>query len=121
MLWRYTNNVYNRPVLSAGLPQADIIVNNQVCTLLTKHGYEQYTHTHMDGLFKHHIHSSGWNINVKYTKDNSLQYLMSAMQEMYTATIDTFSTLYYGLTMKWDYDMKHVDALMPGYINRALQ
>ena len=44
-----------------------------------------------------------------------------ALKEHYEAvTMDWTSTLYSGITLKWDYILRKVNMYMPGYIPKAL-
>ena len=57
---------------------------------------------------------------IKYTNTDNLQHLFSAYREMYTTTVDLSGTLYCVLTIKRDYNTRHIDISMPGYIERML-
>ena len=106
-----------------GLPQAGILANTRLRTLLSKHGYMQCKNTH--DLFCHHTQKSTFilvvdDFGIKYMSESNLQHLITAVRELYTITIDKSGTLYCGLTMKWDYKRRHVNISMPGYIERTL-
>ena len=107
-----------------GLPQAGILTNQQLRTLLSKHGYDQYPTTH--GLFRHKSRDISFtivvnNYDIKYTNAADLDHLMRAVCEMYIAAVDTSGTLYRGLTLKWYYRARHVDISTPKYVNHTLQ
>jgi hypothetical protein len=48
------------------------------------------------------------------------QHLIDAVETDYTVSKDWTGGLYCGITLKWDYENKHVDLSMPGYIKDAL-
>ena len=42
-------------------------------------------------------------------------------REIYKVTIDLLGTLYCGITLKWDYNKRHINVSMHGYIECMLQ
>ena len=46
---------------------------------------------------------------------------MISLQATYKLTTDWTGDLYCGITLGWDYDMRYVDILMPGYEKNKLQ
>ena len=78
------------------------------------------------GLFRHHARDISFTLvvggfGIKYTNADDLQHLITTLREIYKVTIDLSGTLYCGLTLKWDYNKRHVNVSMPGYIKRILQ
>ena len=57
---------------------------------------------------------------VKYSTHIDLDHLNNTLQTKYTTTRDTTNTLYYGLTLKWEYQLRYVDIYMPGYIDKTV-
>jgi len=107
-----------------GLPQSGILANTQLQQHLSKSGYTQVKHTH--GLFRHKTRNISFTLvvddfGVKYSNRADLDHLNQALQTKYTTTSDFTGTLYCGLTLKWNYQLRYVDISMPGYIEKALQ
>ena len=69
-------------------------------------GYTQCPVTH--GLSEHQPRNISFtlvvdNFRIRYANTANLNYLMAAVCEIYVSTINTSGTLYYGLTLKWDW------------------
>jgi hypothetical protein len=57
---------------------------------------------------------------VQYVGKEHAQHLIDALETDYTVSKDLAGGIYCGITLKWDYENKHVDLSMPGYIKDAL-
>lgn len=107
-----------------GLPQAGILANKLLKKRLAKHGYYEVTHT--PGLWKHITRPIQFTLvvddfGIKYVGKEHVDHLFKALEEHYTIDIDWNGELYCGIALTWDYDNKHVDIAMPGYIKKLLQ
>ena len=107
-----------------GLPQSGILANTQLQQHLSKSGYTQVKHNH--GLFRHKIRNLSFTLvfddfGVKYSNRTDLYHLNHALQIKYTTTSDFTGTVFCGLTLKWNYQLRYVDISMPGYNEKALQ
>ena len=45
---------------------------------------------------------------------------MNEIEESYTVKKDWSGSLYYGISLKWDYAAKHIDISMPKYVAKKL-
>jgi hypothetical protein len=61
------------------------------------------------------------NFGVKYTCQEDIDYLIKCIKEKYELTMDWDGNLYYGICLKWDYNVCTLDISMPGYILKQLQ
>jgi hypothetical protein len=57
---------------------------------------------------------------VKYVGKEHADHLIASLQDLYSITIEWDGTLYCGTTFKWNYEKRHVDLSMPGYVAKAL-
>jgi hypothetical protein len=106
-----------------GLPQAVILANQLLARRLAIHGYHQTKFT--PGLWRHVTLPIKFNLvvddfGVKYVGNEHAQHLIYAIEEEYNVSKDWTGGLYFGITLKWDYENKHMDLSMPGYIKDAL-
>jgi hypothetical protein len=106
-----------------GLPQAGIIANQLIARRLAIHGYHQTKFR--TGLWRHvtrpiHFTLVVDDFGVKYMGKEHAQHLIDALETDYTISKYWTGGLYFGITLKWDYEHKHVDLSMPGYIKAAL-
>jgi hypothetical protein len=60
------------------------------------------------------------NFGVQYVGAEHAQHLIAALENDYTVSKYWTGSLYCGITLNWDYAIKHVDLSMPGYIKDAL-
>ena len=93
------------------------MVNKQIRQHISTFGYIQVSHTH--GLFRHKTRTDYF--GVKYSNLADLDHLRNALKARYTTTSDITGTLYCGLTLKWEYQLRYVDMSMQGYVNKVLQ
>jgi hypothetical protein len=106
-----------------GLPQAGILANQLLSRCLSIHGYHQTKFT--PGLWRHATHPNQFTLvvddfGVQYVVKEHARHLINTLETDYTVPKDWTDGLYYGITLKWDYENKHVDLSMPGYIKDAL-
>ena len=57
---------------------------------------------------------------VKYVGKDNADHLISTLRELYTVSTDWKGTLFFGLTLNWNYTAGWVDVSMPGYVKAAL-
>ena len=91
---------------------------------LAPSGYYEVPHT--PGLWKHisrHVEFTlvVENFGVKYVGEENIQHLIQSLKKDYTILEDWTDGLYFGITLKWDYEKRIVDVSMPGYIKKVLQ
>jgi hypothetical protein len=106
-----------------GLPQADILTNQPLSPRLAIHGYRQIKFT--PGLLRHVTHPIQFTLavddfGVHYVVKEHAEHLIDALETDYAVSKDWTGGIYCGITLKWDYENKHVDLSMPGYIKDAL-
>ena len=107
-----------------GLPQAGILANKLLQKNLAQFGYFPCKHT--PGLWKHQTRPITFvlvvdDFGVKYVGKEHVLHLLNALRTFYQKiTINWDGTLFCGITIHWDYTNKHVDLLMPGYIQHVL-
>ena len=107
-----------------GLPQAGILVNKLLRKRLLPHGYNKCSNT--PGLWKHKTRPISFTLvvddfGIKYVGKEHFDHLIWCIKQTYELTEDWTGNLYSGIKLKWDYDARTVDLLMPGYIKRVLQ
>ena len=57
---------------------------------------------------------------VKYVGKETADHLIQALQKLYTISVNWTGSLYFGLTLDWDYERRTCDISMPTYIQEAL-
>ena len=57
---------------------------------------------------------------MKYVGKENADHLISALRELYTVSTDWKGTIFFGLTLNWNYTAGWVDISMPGYVAAAL-
>ena len=57
---------------------------------------------------------------VKYVGKEHVNNLITAIREFYPVSEDCNGSLYFGITLKWNYQKCKVDFSMPGYVEAAL-
>ena len=59
---------------------------------------------------------------MNYFEEEHVQHLILALKEHFTILEDWTGNLYYGITLKWEYEKIILDFFMPaGYIKNVLQ
>ena len=106
-----------------GLAQSGYIANVRLQKHLLKYGYKTAEHT--PGLFTHESNGNTFllvvdGFGLKYTGEENAQHLINALKDLYEITVCWEGDQYCGLHLEWDYNARHVDLSMPGYIERAL-
>jgi hypothetical protein len=105
------------------LKQAGLLVNQLLQTLLAPFGY--YPARHTPGLLLHKTQHISFTLVIddfadKYVGKQHAEYLQNAILQTYELTTDWTTTVYYGMTLKWDYDTRTCDISMPGYVSNVL-
>jgi hypothetical protein len=106
-----------------GLPQAGILANKLLKKRLSEHGYFELPHT--PGLFSHVSRPIQFTLvvddfGIKYTGQEHLEHLMTALRKNYDVSLDEKGELYCGITLEWNYEQGFVDISMPGYVKKQL-
>ena len=106
-----------------GLPQAGILANKLLRQRLRPHGYYEVAHT--PGLWKHISNPTQFTLTVddfgvKYVGKENALHLINALRQHYDVEEDWDGKLYCGISLTWDYERRHVDIAMPGYVDKLL-
>jgi hypothetical protein len=106
-----------------GLPQSGILSNQILARSLAIHGYHQTKFTL--GLWRHVTRPIQFTLvvddfGVQYVGKEHAQHLIDTLETDYTVSKYWTGVIYCGITLRWDYENKHVDMSMPGYIKDAL-
>ena len=107
-----------------GLPQAGILANKLLRKRLKPHGYYECVNT--PGLWRHATRPITFTLvvddfGVKYVGKEHADHLIKCLQdETYKLTEDWTGNLYCGISLRWDYEKRHLDISMPGYIKKQL-
>ena len=106
-----------------GLKQYGIIANTHLTLHLAKHGYAPiprrlllWAHAHLPIMFSLVVDNFG----VKYTGNASAHHLIAVLRSLYTISVDWSGSIFYGLTLAWDYANWNVNVSIPGYIDEEL-
>ena len=83
----------------------------------TTHPLDLWTHATRPLSFTLTVDDFG----IKYTDINDANHLLASLRRKYDVTTDWYGSLYYGVTLKWDFIKKTVQLLIPGYIANVLQ
>ena len=103
--------------------EAGQLAHNKLVNYLKPYGYEQVRLT--PGLWTNKQNSIAFtlvvdNFSIKY-KEKNINYLINVLKEKYTITIDIRSSLFCGVTLEWQYNVREVRYSMPGYILKLLK
>jgi hypothetical protein len=106
-----------------GLSQAGILANQLLRQHLRPAGYYEVDHT--PGLWKHVTRPVQFTLTVddfgvKYVGKEHADHLITTLRRHYELEEDWAGELYCGITLKWDYNKRHMDISMPNYINKML-
>ena len=107
-----------------GLPQAGKLAHDQLIDHLLPHGY--YPCRHTPGLWRHHWRPIIFSLvvddfGIKYVgRDHAIHFVQALQSHYPKVTVDWTGSLYCGITIRWDYQRKHVDLSMPSYIKDTL-
>jgi hypothetical protein len=107
-----------------GLKQAGLLANQLLQTRLAPFGY--YPARHTPGLWLHKTRPILFTLvvddfAVKYVGKQHAEHLRNALLWTYELTTDWTTTVYSGMTLKWDYDKRTCDISMPGYVSNFLR
>jgi hypothetical protein len=100
-----------------GLKQSGLLANQLLQTHLAPFGY--YPAHHTPGLCLHKTRSISFTLlmddfTVKYVGRQHAEHLCNALLRTYKLRTDWTSTVYSGMTLKWDYKKRTCDISMPG-------
>jgi hypothetical protein len=106
-----------------GFPQAGILANKLLRKRLLPNGYYECANT--PGLWKHVTRPIAFTLvvddfGVKYVGREHAEHLIAAIKSKYDIIVDWTGDLYCGIKLKWDYDARTLDILMPRYIKKLL-
>ena len=106
-----------------GLPESGILANQLLKKRLSKAGYYECQFT--AGLYRHVWRPIMFSLvvddfGVKCQGIQHAKHLKTALEEHYDVSVDWDGKLFCGITLDWNYDMKHVDLSVPGYVQRKL-
>jgi hypothetical protein len=106
-----------------GLKQAGLLANQLLQTHLATFGYCPARHT--PGIWLHKTRPISFTLAVddfavKYVVKHHEEHLRNTLLQTYELTTDWTSTVYSGMTLKWDYINKTCDISMPGYVSNVL-
>jgi hypothetical protein len=106
-----------------GLKHAGLLVNQLLQTRLAPFGY--YPARHTPGLWLHKTPPISFTLvvddfAVKYLGKHHTEHLQNALLQTYELATDWTTTVYSGMTLKWDYNKRICDISMPGYISNVL-
>ena len=121
----HTNNYMYMDIRKGmpGLKQAGKIANDQLGNQFAKYGYCPCHKT--PALWTHDTNNVIFSLVVddfraKYQGEHEFNHLISALQNLYTITVDRSGSTFLGLSLQWNYAKGYVDISMPGYVNKAL-
>ena len=107
-----------------GLPQAGMLANKLLKCRLAKHGYYEVRHT--TGYWRHVWCPIDFTLVVDdfgmgYEDNEHTLHLLRTLRQYYKeVSVDWTSTLYGGITLKWDYLKRTCELSMPRYVQQAL-
>jgi hypothetical protein len=106
-----------------GLKQAGLLANQLLHTRLAPFGY--YPARHTPGIWLHNTRPISFTLvvesfTVKYVGKQHAEHLRNALLRTYELTTDWTTTVYSGMTLKWDYKNRTCDISMPGYVSNLL-
>jgi hypothetical protein len=105
------------------LKQAGLLAKQLLQTRLAPFGY--YPARHTPGLWLHTTRSISFTLvvddfTVKYVGKQHAEYLRNALLQTYELTTDWTAKVYFGMTLKWDYDKRTCTISMPRYVSNVL-
>ena len=67
------------------------------------------------------VRASRGNFGIKYEGKKHLEHLTTTIRAAgYSVEVDEAGSLYYGLTLKWNYEQRYVNISVPGYVKEIL-
>ena len=105
------------------LPEAGILSNKLLKKRLGKHGYYEFHFT--PGLYRHVWLPIMFSLvfddfGVKFQGIQHTKYLKWALEKYFKDSVDWEGPLFCGITLDWNYIMRHVDLSIPGYVQRKI-
>ena len=102
-----------------GIPEAGILSKKLLKKRLSKHGYYKCQFT--PGLYRHVWRSFMFRLVVDYSGVkcqgiHHTKHLKEALEKYYEVAVDWEGRLFCGITLDWNYNMRHVDLSVPGYV-----
>ena len=104
-----------------GLPEAEILTNKLLKKWLSKHGYYEcqvtpdlYRHVWCPIMFILVVDDFG----VKCQRIQHAKHLKEALDKYYEVAVDWKGRIFFGITLNLNYNMRHVDLSVPGYVQR---
>jgi hypothetical protein len=106
-----------------GFKQAGLLSNQLLQTLLAPFGY--YPARHTPRLWSHKTRPVSFTLvvddfAVKYVGRQHAEHLRNALLRTYELTTNCTTTVFSGMTLKWDYDKPTCNISMPGYVSNVL-
>jgi hypothetical protein len=106
-----------------GLKQAGLLTTQLLQTRLAPFGC--YPARHTPRLWVHKTRSISFTLvvddfTVKYVGKQHAEHLRNTLLRTYELTTDWNVTVYYGMTLKWDYTNRTCDISMHGYVSNVL-
>ena len=104
-----------------GIPEAGILANKIIKKRLSKHGYYKCQFT--PGLYRHVWRPIMFSLVADYFGVNCqgiqhTKHLKEALEKYYKVAVDWKGRLFCGITLDWNYNMRHVNLSVPGYVQR---
>jgi hypothetical protein len=105
------------------LKQARLLAIQLLQTRLAPFGY--YPARHTPGLWLHRTRPISFTLvveyfAVKYVGKQHAEHLWNALSRPYELITDWTATVYFGMTLKWDYKNRTYNISMPGYVSNVL-
>jgi hypothetical protein len=106
-----------------GLKQESLLANQLLQTRLAPFRY--YPARHTPGLWLHRTRPISFTLvvddfTVKNVGKQHVEHLRKALLSTYELTTDWTATVYFRMTLKWDYKSRTCDISMPGYVSNVL-
>ena len=107
-----------------GLPCSGALANKLLRERLDPAGYYEVPHT--PGLWRHKTRPIEFSLvvddfGVKYVGKEHAEHLIRTLRKDYKISLDWKGDLYCGIKLDWDYNKRHLDISMPGYVDKLLQ
>ena len=104
-----------------GLPEAGILANKLLKKQISTHGYYECQFT--PGLYRHVWRPIMFSLvvddfGVKCQGIQHAKHLKEALDKYYEVAVDWKGLLFCGITLDWNYKMRHVDLYVPSYVQR---
>lgn len=103
-------------------PNWETLQMNYSRNVLKRSGTKKYN---TPGLFKH-VWRPVWftlvvdNFGIKYIRKKHAEHLLTVLNKYYDMERDWDGSLYYGISLTWNYEAGYVDISMPKYVGKNL-